>query len=98
MDLTIASIGANELRLIKKEYMDSPAIVEEERKEGPKHAKPGDEKFDPSLFRIPRSQAVAYKEYKVTKINNRGKRQVRVLGIDRLNIHNMTVKEAKQKK
>jgi hypothetical protein len=37
LDLTIASIGANELRLIKKKYMDSPTIVEEERKEGFKH-------------------------------------------------------------
>ena len=55
-------------------------------------------KFDPTRFHFSRSKAVAYKEYRVTKINKRGKRQIRVLGIDRLSIHNMTEKQAKKKK
>lgn len=61
--------------------------------------KPSDEsiKYDANNFGMTRANAVTYKDYNVTKINKRGKRQSRVLGIDRLSVHNMTVKQAQRK-
>ena len=101
MDLTIKSIGARELSLIKKTYKDAPSVSEEHKKSVTTRAAKGSDeniKYDANLFRISRANAVAYKEFNVTKINKRGKRQTRVLGIDRLSIHNMTVKQAQKKK
>lgn len=40
--------------------------------------------------------AAKYQEFNVVKINKRGKKQVRVLGIDGFNIYNIRKKKAKE--
>ena len=57
--------------------------------------KEGEEvKYDPNLFYMTKAQACAYKAYKVTKYNRRGRAQKRVLGIDQLRLYNLTQAQA----
>jgi hypothetical protein len=97
MDLLVSALGTNEVKLTRRPYIDEPSqpIAESRRRET---RLPSDDevKFDPQRFHMTKAQACAYKEYEVIKVNRRGKRQRRVVGIDQLRIYNMTKDQAKQ--
>lgn len=48
------------------------------------------EPLDPTTILMNEVQASKYEEFEVVKINNRGKRQIRLLGIDQFKIYNRT--------
>lgn len=86
MDLKVKNLNTTRLILHRKQYLD----IEQEKLD--LDIKPDHPEADVvyNSYKMTRSEACKYKEYIVTKINRRGKRQIRVLGIDQLKIHNMT--------
>ncbi|OMJ67253.1 hypothetical protein SteCoe_35633 [Stentor coeruleus] len=96
IDFPVDSLTAEELRLYKKIYKDTPADYQGIKKEVPVIREDDEVRYDPIRFNMSRAQACAYKEYEVIKINHKNKRQKRILGINQLRLFNMTVKQAKQ--
>ncbi|CAG9324636.1 unnamed protein product [Blepharisma stoltei] len=96
INLQIKTIGTTELKLRKKSFADSPT---HEHRQTARRMTPSlkeESKFDPEMNFMSKAQACAYHEYAVIKTNKRGKRQIRVLGIDQLRLYNMTQSEAKK--
>ncbi|CAG9329334.1 unnamed protein product [Blepharisma stoltei] len=99
MNFTVSTLRTNELWLCKKNYKDSPIISEPAKKihsEITKEHEEDHENYKPSMFNMSKSQACAYKEYIVIKVNKWGRKQKRILGIDQLRLYNMTESQAKQ--
>lgn len=98
-NLTVDSINTNRLKLSRKTFIDSPAVVADiSALRVKKDAIDLDEGvvYDPTKFNLTKAQACAYKEYEVIKYNSRGKKQERVLGIDQLCLYNLTKTQAQQ--
>lgn len=96
IDFPVDSLMAEDLRLYKKIYKDTPADYQGIKKEIPIIREDDEVRYDPTRFNMSRAQACAYKEYEVIKINHKNKRQKRILGINQLRLFNMTIKQAKQ--
>mmetsp|Transcript_13289 Transcript_13289/g.24932 ORF Transcript_13289/g.24932 Transcript_13289/m.24932 type:complete len:513 (-) Transcript_13289:5035-6573(-) len=97
MNLPVSALGTNEVKLSRRPYIDEPTQpVAESRRREARLPSEDEVKFDPQRFHMTKAQACAYKEFEVIKVNRRGKRQRRVLGIDQLRIYNMTKDQAKQ--
>lgn len=97
MNLPVSALGTNEVKLSRRPYIDEPVQqIAESRRRDARLPSDDEVKFDPQRFHMTKAQACAYKEYEVIKVNRRGKRQRRVVGIDQLRIYNMTKDQAKQ--
>lgn len=97
MDLKIESLDTNELKLYRKVYADMPSPTKNIKSAAPLKEPESEAIYDASRYNMTVAQASAYKEYEVIKTNRKGKRQKRILGINQLRLHNMTVAQAKQK-
>lgn len=95
LDLQIQALGTTELKLCKKVYADTPVGRTLIKKEMPIVKEGEDMKYDPLRFHMTKAQACAYQEYPIIKVNRRGKRQKRILGIDQIRLYNMTEAMAK---
>lgn len=96
MDMQICDLRTDDLKLYKKVYADTPAEVQTVKKEIPMSREGNEVRFDPSRTFLSRAQACLYKEYEVIKVNKKGRKQKRILGIDQQRLYNMTVEQAKQ--
>ncbi|OMJ91516.1 hypothetical protein SteCoe_5886 [Stentor coeruleus] len=96
IDFPISSLTGEELRLYKKIYKDTPADIQGIKKDIHILRNDDEVRYDPTRFNMSRAQACAYKEYEVIKVNNKNKKQKRILGINQLRVFNMTVEQAKQ--
>lgn len=93
MDLKLKNLNTTKLVLHKKQFLDvEQATTDLTAKRHPSESE--DLKQNCNISNMTRSEACRYKEYMVTKINRRGKRQNRVLGIDQLKIYNMSRSQA----
>jgi hypothetical protein len=95
MDLPVSSLTTYDLKLYKKIYVDSPIKAESIKKKT--NSIEEDVIYDPLIFHMSSSQACVYKEYEVIKINRKGKKQKRILGINQLTLFNMTLAQSKSK-
>ena len=97
MDLKISSLTTDELKLYSKVYADTPSPSKIVKSLAPLKEPEGEVVYDGPRHNMTVAQASAYKEYEVIKTNRKGKRQKRILGINQIRLHNMTVAQAKQK-
>mmetsp|Transcript_10582 Transcript_10582/g.10600 ORF Transcript_10582/g.10600 Transcript_10582/m.10600 type:complete len:308 (+) Transcript_10582:590-1513(+) len=97
LDLHVQALGTTELKLCRKVYVDTPVERVFIKKELPvvKEVNEEEMKFDPLRFHLTKAQACAYQEFPIIKVNRRGKRQKRILGIDQIRLYNMTETMAK---
>jgi hypothetical protein len=93
MDLKLKNLNTTKLILHKKQFLDTEQT--ETNLTAKRHPSESEDiKQNSNISNMTRSEACRYKEYMVTKINRRGKRQNRVLGIDQLKIYNMSRSQA----
>lgn len=91
--LEVKSLGVNEIKICRKLYVDTPLEAIKDKESFTVVETQG--VFEPNRFYMNKAQACAYKEYKIYTTDGI-RREKKIMGIDQLRIHILTLAGSKK--